>query len=316
AKMSSQNQTSFCELSVELKNREITSVIKICQDFDTFYELKKFGDVTIRIGSQSQTKTFYGHSFILYARSSFFQKVLTSDGNKIDNHTVSIPDISPKEFEVMLRYIYTGRIPLDGKSSLEIFNLLLAALKLDLEEAISHLQLHLVKYHHEWLCRNFSLVNDTCKQHQELVVLLNYCVKSPKALFMSEDFVKIEKQVLVELLGNNYLEVDVIEIWNMVLKWVLAKHPSINSNPKYWTPEEIKALSRSLENFIPLIQFRNLSPEQIDNSIQPYRKLFQRSFYEELVQTSSIEYFKITEEKNVLHFKIPETINSWFHGER
>ncbi|CAG8557707.1 13036_t:CDS:10 [Acaulospora morrowiae] len=281
--MLTQRPTAFCELSSELKNREITSVTKISRDFENLFELKKFRD-----------------------------KALTSDGKKIDNYTVKIFDISPKDFEVLLRYIYNGHILLDGRSSLEIFNLLLAALKLNLEEAASYLQLSLVKYHHEWLYRNFSLVYDTCKQYPKLGLLLSYCMKYPNTLFMTENFVKFEKQVLVDLLENHNLEVDVIEIWNMILKWGLVKHPSMNSNPKYWTTEEIKALSKSLEDLIPLIPFHNLSPEQIDHYIQPYRKLFQGSLYEELVQTSRIKY----EEKNALNFKIPEAVNSWSHGER
>ncbi|UZO25498.1 uncharacterized protein OCT59_017763 [Rhizophagus irregularis] len=55
----------------------------------------------------ADTQVFEVHSTILYARSSFFQEVLST--NKVE-YEISIPDVSPQCFKTLLNYMYSKRL--------------------------------------------------------------------------------------------------------------------------------------------------------------------------------------------------------------
>ncbi|EXX77027.1 uncharacterized protein OCT59_006650 [Rhizophagus irregularis] len=259
---------------------------KLCQDFATFYEQKKFCDVTIDVGS-CPNKKFEAHASILYARSTFFRKIL----DKGILHVIEISGISSKTFEVLLKYIYSGYISMDNEPS-EIFDLLLAAIKFDFEEVVSYLESQLIKQHRKWLHENFELVHHTSQQHG---ILVDFCTNATMNMlekFLSDDFCEIKEAVLIELLKSHKLKLDEIEIWNRILKWGLAKHPSLNPDPKVWSPKEVEAFSMTLKNILPLIQFFQFSSDQFTKSVRPYRKILSEDLYEELISYYMIPGYK------------------------
>ncbi|RGB24857.1 hypothetical protein C1646_725191 [Rhizophagus diaphanus] len=262
---------------------------KLCQDFATFYDQKKFCDVTIEVGLYPNNQKFEAHASILYARSTFFRKIL----DKGILHVIEISDISSKTFEVLLKYIYSGYISLDNEPS-EIFDLLLAAIKLDFEEVISYLESQLIKQHHKWLHENFELVHRTSQQHGILVDFCTDVIMNMLEKFLSDDFCEIKEEVLVELLKSHKLKLDEFEIWNRVLKWGLAKHPSLNPDPKVWSPKEVEAFSMTLKDILPLIRFFQFSSDQFTNSVRPYRKILSEDLYEELISYYMIPGYKPT----------------------
>jgi hypothetical protein len=69
----------------------------LIHDYSTLYEQKQHCDLKIRI---ADTQVFEVHSTILYARSSFFQEVLST--NKVE-YEISIPDVSPQCFKTLLK---------------------------------------------------------------------------------------------------------------------------------------------------------------------------------------------------------------------
>ncbi|CAB4441197.1 unnamed protein product [Rhizophagus irregularis] len=262
---------------------------KLCQDFATFYEQKKFCDVTIEVGLYPNNQKFEAHASILYARSTFFRKIL----DKGILHVIEVSGISSKTFEVLLKYIYSGYISLDNEPS-EIFDLLLAAIKLDFEEVISYLESQLIKQHHKWLHENFELVHRTSQQHGILVDFCTDVIMNMLEKFLSDDFCEIKEEVLVELLKSHKLKLDEFEIWNRVLKWGLAKHPSLNPDPKVWSPKEVEAFSTTLKDILPLIRFFQFSSDQFTNSVRPYRKILSEDLYEELISYYMIPGYKPT----------------------
>ncbi|RIA92317.1 hypothetical protein C1645_79793 [Glomus cerebriforme] len=263
---------------------------KLCQDFATFLEQKKFCDVTIKVGTSSNIQVFDAHVSILYARSSYFRNALSSNETE---HVIAIPDISPNAFEVLLKYIYGGCIALDNESS-EIFDLLLAAIKLDFEEVINYLQTQLTKFHHEWLYENFVLVYQISQQHRVLVDFCTNVIMKMVKKFLSNSFYDIKEEILVVLLKSDKLKIDEIEIWNRVLKWGLAKHPSLNPNPKIWTPAEAEAVATTFKNILPLVRFFQLSSEQFTQSVRPYKKILSEDLYEELISYYMIPGYQPT----------------------
>jgi hypothetical protein len=175
----------------------------------------------------------------------------------------------------------------------EIFDLLLAAIKLDFEEVVNYLESQLIK-HHEWLHENFALVHRISQQHGILEEFCTNVIMKMLEKFSSNDFYEIKEEVMVELLKSHKLKIDEFEIWNRVLKWGLAKHPSLNPNPKVWTPREIDALSKTFKDILPLIRFFQLSSDQFTESVRPYRKILSEELYEELISYYMIPGYKPT----------------------
>jgi len=191
------------------------------------------------------------------------------------------------------RYIYNGCISFDNKSS-EIFDLLLAAVKLELEEVVNYLQPQLTKYHYEWLCENFTLICRMNQQYGILTDLFANVIKKTLDKFLSRDFYKVKEHVLIELLKCDQLKMDELEIWKIVLKWGLARHPSINPDPKVWTSEEVETLAVTFKDLLPLVRFFQLTSEQFYKSVRPYKKLLSEDLYEDLVRYYMIPGYQPT----------------------
>ncbi|CAB4383717.1 unnamed protein product [Rhizophagus irregularis] len=106
----------------------------LIHDYSTLYEQKQRCDLKIRI---ADTQVFEVHSTILYARSSFFQEVLST--NKVE-YEISIPDVSPQCFKTLLNYMYSGNICLEDYEKSEIFDLYFVAMKFNLKEIVNYLK--------------------------------------------------------------------------------------------------------------------------------------------------------------------------------
>ncbi|CAG8540651.1 7487_t:CDS:2 [Dentiscutata heterogama] len=83
-----------------------------------------FCDVTIEVLEQ----TFKAHSLVLCSRSTFFNKILSSENHSF--YKITLPDIMARSFELLLKYLYSGTISLEGLRPVDIFDLYYAASKL------------------------------------------------------------------------------------------------------------------------------------------------------------------------------------------
>ncbi|KAG9288023.1 hypothetical protein G9A89_017618 [Geosiphon pyriformis] len=87
----------------------------LSNDFGNLFDSQKFSDIRIIVGEATNIRTFHAHSQILAARSPYFAVALSSNWIKRENNIIIFPkpNISPKIFEIILRYIYNGEISLD-----------------------------------------------------------------------------------------------------------------------------------------------------------------------------------------------------------
>ncbi|CAG8477415.1 5039_t:CDS:2 [Ambispora leptoticha] len=97
------------------------------------YETSTFYDVSLIVGEQTVQKTFSAHKAILAAQSQFFVIALSSN-NDTDNHNINLPNITPRIFDILLRYLYCGIIELEEHYEPTILDILDAAKKLEIEE--------------------------------------------------------------------------------------------------------------------------------------------------------------------------------------
>ncbi|PKY17034.1 hypothetical protein RhiirB3_403719, partial [Rhizophagus irregularis] len=68
-------------------------------------------DIIIEVGNDPHIRKFRAHTLILNYRSLYFREILSTDKKKSDEH-IKLPNISPEIFQIILRYIYGGRLSL------------------------------------------------------------------------------------------------------------------------------------------------------------------------------------------------------------
>jgi TLD len=82
------------------------------------------------------------------------------------------------------------------------------------------------------------------------------------------------KAPLLELiLKRDDLSLDEIVIWDNLIKWCLAQHPSFKKDIKKWNKEEITTMKNTIDMFIPLIRFYYISSADFLDKVYPYKVL-------------------------------------------
>eukprot|EP01125_Pyxidicula_operculata_P022427 TRINITY_DN915_c0_g2_i1.p1 TRINITY_DN915_c0_g2~~TRINITY_DN915_c0_g2_i1.p1 ORF type:complete len:170 (+),score=33.17 TRINITY_DN915_c0_g2_i1:23-511(+) len=89
------------------------------RDFAFILNAKVFSDLTIIIPVQNNNNNnnieFYAHKIILYARCSYFRTMFDSKFKESNNNSITIKDVIPEVFYLLLSYIYTDNIKFDHK---------------------------------------------------------------------------------------------------------------------------------------------------------------------------------------------------------
>src|SRR4051794_27335697 len=87
--------------------------VRLAKDLARLLEGQLNHDVVIRVGQGSNIKEFPAHVGLLRARSPYFDVALSSRWVQADQNKPIVfekSDVSVETFEIVLQYIYTGRI--------------------------------------------------------------------------------------------------------------------------------------------------------------------------------------------------------------
>ncbi|GBC21501.2 carbohydrate-binding module family 13 protein [Rhizophagus irregularis DAOM 181602=DAOM 197198] len=255
-----------------------------------------------------------------------------NDPNK-DNGTlahIKLPNILPETFEIIIRYIYGGKLSLKEYDTSNIIKLLVAANELNLQELITYIQSHLVENEMNWMEQHFNLIYRTSFENDSFFGLQRYCneliSKKPEKIFKSQDFNLIPENLLISVIRENNLQMSEIQIWEHVLKWGLAQNPELPSDVTNYSKEDFITLKNTLQQCIPYIRFHNLTSKEFLDRVFPYKKVLPKELYTELLRefldnntkTSSKSEPRIYKEvnskdidSNIITFQHAETISKW-----
>ncbi|RIA91031.1 hypothetical protein C1645_822606 [Glomus cerebriforme] len=234
---------------------------------------------------------FYVHSLLLSARSPYFRAALSNEWAKKDEKGIIVlkkPNIPPKVFKVILKYIYTGVIDFENQEITDILELLIASDELILDELIEYAQEYLIQNQPTWLQQNIVQVLHTIFRHDTCSKLQDYCLEiisnDPKFLFESEDYLSLDTQILVSLLERDDLEMDEIIIWDHLMRWGIAKTPSLPSYHEIenWSKEHFKQLEETLNPCIPSIRFFHISSDDYYKKVYPFKKILPKSLKKDI----------------------------------
>ena len=113
---------------------------KLLEDFANLFENTEHGDVTFKVRGQE----FQAHKNILATRSPVFSAMFQHPSKEKMTGIVDVADIEPDVFNELLRYIYTGEVPINVMDEVAV-GLLAAADKYLLKELKKACGDHLIK---------------------------------------------------------------------------------------------------------------------------------------------------------------------------
>ncbi|GBC45149.1 carbohydrate-binding module family 13 protein [Rhizophagus irregularis DAOM 181602=DAOM 197198] len=244
---------------------------KLSQNLLDILNDEEYYDVTIEVGGDPYIKIFRAHMVILHYRSNCLRRILSTNKKKHDGTLVHIklPNILPKIFQIILRYIYGGKISSEEYDTSDIIKILVAGSELGLQELITYLQSFLVENKANWMEQNFDLIYKTSFENDSFLELQKFCTdltsKEPVKIFKSPNFSSISEKLLVSLIQSDILQMNEIQIWEDVLGWGLAQNPELPSDPTNFSKEDFNALKNSLQHCVPHIRFYNLTSKEFSD---------------------------------------------------
>uniref|UniRef100_U9UMS6 Kelch-like protein 17 n=1 Tax=Rhizophagus irregularis (strain DAOM 181602 / DAOM 197198 / MUCL 43194) TaxID=747089 RepID=U9UMS6_RHIID len=264
---------------------------KLSQNLLKSLDDDEYYDITIEVGNDPYVKIFRAHMVILNYRSTYLRRILSTNKKKNDGNLVQIklPNILPEIFQIILRYIYGGRLSLDRCDISDIIKILIAANELNLQELVNYLQLYIIENHKKWMEQSFNLVYQTSLENDSFLELQKYCTdlisKRPDKILKSISFSSITEKLLVSIIqSNNLHHISEIQVWKYVIKWGLAQNPELPSDPATFSKEDFNVLKNTLQQLIPFIKFNNLTSKEFSEKVLPYKKILPKELYKDLLK--------------------------------
>ncbi|RHZ67579.1 hypothetical protein Glove_300g70 [Diversispora epigaea] len=262
---------------------------KLSQDFSDLLNDQREYNVVIEVDKEENMKSFTAHSVVLRYRSSYFDKELenvTTNENLIK--TIIKPNISARIFEIILKYIYGGIVDIENSDTKTLYELMVNANELELEELSVKLESYLIESKSSWLRTHFSLVYRSIFDSNEFKGLKKFyndiITKLPNLIFESEDFTSLQETALISILQRDDLKVEEIKIWDYVIKWGIAQNPTLPTNSEEWSKENFEALKITLQRCLPLIRYFHIPDEDIWEKVKPYKKILEKQLWNDLIQ--------------------------------
>ena len=136
------------------------------------------------------------------------------------------------------RYFYNGTVNINNLSPNEILELLEACDELSIDELIEDLQNYLISEKKEWIEQNLVYTHKISSYHQLFNLLHNYCSElineDPTLFLKSNDFIMIEKSMLMTILERDDLELGEIDIWDYVVNWGIGQNEELRKDIIEW----------------------------------------------------------------------------------
>ncbi|GBB93271.1 hypothetical protein RclHR1_02140024 [Rhizophagus clarus] len=266
---------------------------ELVNDYERLLEVGENYDVIIYAGKGENMEKIHAHSLILCARSQYFHTALINQwASKEDGKFIlKNSNISPRILKTILRFIYCGRVDLMNLQGLELLEFLIVANEFSIQVLVSCIQEYLIDHQHELLQQNpieileivYQLIHhDTFKSLCEFF-LETFC-ENPKMLFKFDNLIRLRAPLLELLLKRDDLLLDEIEIWDNLIKWSFAQHPSIQQDVKKLNKEEIAIMKSTLQNFIPLIRFNNISSKDFYFKLYPFKVILTDDLAENILE--------------------------------
>ncbi|CAI2181284.1 12196_t:CDS:2 [Funneliformis geosporum] len=249
-------------------------------DFKQLLETKEGYDVIFYIGEEPIARKFYAHSLILGCRSQYFSILFSNVIEKVDGcYNIKKPNIPSEIFH----HILSGE---------EILNIIVAASEFYLQNLVEHLKEYLCTNRREILQSNPLELLVLSFQHESLFSLQEMIIKlicqKPKVIFNTRYFYCLPPNVLETLIKREDLILDEIIIWENLVKWCIYQCKYFENEKDIYkinlSDEEFNNIKETLENYIYLINFQEISARDFLNKVMPYEELLPRELKKDILR--------------------------------
>jgi hypothetical protein len=180
---------------------------------------------------------------------------------------------------------------LTKQSGEDILGLLISSDELLIEELFNHVQDYLIEKRTSWVQKNFVLVLHTVFQLTSCKKLQDYCLESicedPEPFISSKTFPSLDKDILFGLLKRDDLQIEEVVAWDCLISWGIEQTPGLgseNNDRTKWNNENYEALKKTVDQFIPLIRFVEITSEDFFDKVRPFKAIIPHHIYEEVAE--------------------------------
>ncbi|RGB29248.1 hypothetical protein C1646_766830 [Rhizophagus diaphanus] len=283
-------------------------------------ETGEFSDTEILVGEEPNTRIFRLHSFVLKVHSPYFRSAFLNYWISIESNIIRFqkPNISGEVFEILIKYMYSGKLELANNDIKTNIALLIAADELCLDELCSYIEDFLL-IDKEPIKSNFNLILCTTNKFEQFVKLSQFCKESfqenPSLVLRADDFVTIEQEYFIEYLTKNNDSLKQIEVWDKLMEWVIAKsNNELPSDITMWTIDSITTFGTLIQPFISLINFQKISRLDFFQKIKPFKSIFDDKFYIKIIEYYCFNNdYKLVNniDSQIINLKDAKLISKW-----
>ncbi|RIA98261.1 hypothetical protein C1645_153253 [Glomus cerebriforme] len=277
---------------------------EVIKDLENAFENENNCDVIIKVGEDPDIKELRANSFILRVRCSYFERAFSNNWKEKDddgNYIFKKKNISAEVFQLILRYLYTGIIDYNQCSKDVIVQCLVAADELGLDKLIEHIQEYLIK-NEEYLHKDPVTTLEIIYLHESFQSLKDYCLEiiseEPRILFSSQKFPLIEKPIITMVLQRDDLNMEEIDIWESLLRWLFVHYLKIDQDDSTWSSDDLASVKQTIQEYIPLIRFYDISREDFYLKVYPYKDLLPQDLLNDILR-----YHMVPNSTPTLNFK-------------
>ncbi|KAF9972786.1 hypothetical protein BGZ73_004015 [Actinomortierella ambigua] len=185
-------------------------------DLRKFVNSSLLSDVDLLIGPHEVLR--HGHSFLLRARSSYFEAALDSDTEETPKRTIRLPNIDPATFDRILDYLYTGEVVMDLDYLARIYD---AASQLHLERMMTACK-QLVR--ESLTSENALAMLATIWEAEDLrAMTVSFIHAHADVLLTDRNLAILDHEMLMEVIPPDGLDVDELLIWKAIVAWAMVR---------------------------------------------------------------------------------------------
>ncbi|XP_050426004.1 BTB/POZ domain-containing protein 9-like isoform X3 [Adelges cooleyi] len=192
------------------------------------YLSDRCSDVVLVVGKERLP----AHRIILASHSEYFRRVFYEDDKESHKSEVNLSDAPVTSFEILLKYIYTGRINLGDLEGEEVFELL----RISVYYGILNLKLPLHEYLKSTLdvenAWSFLAMTRTYKYNDLEVESLHFIDNHASEVLHSEDFLSLSPEVLQDIIIRDSFYCNELDIFHAVCRWINIHQNSLDHNTK------------------------------------------------------------------------------------